>query len=102
MSVSRKSLEQIHREKGLIFAKRFQISVSVFAGGGFSTGAGFMWVSVLEQPFHCFGFSGTVFKLFKFMPVTDILAVLIANSLFASILTLSSHSFRYKYEDADL
>lgn len=91
MSVPHKALEQIHREKGLIFAKWFQISVSVCAGGGFGTGAGFV-------PFHCFGFSGTVFK---FMPVTDILAMLIANSLFPSILTLS-HSFRYKYEDADL
>lgn len=45
--------------------------------------------------------SGTVLKSFKFMPGTDILAVLIANSLFPSIRTLS-HSFRYKYEDADL
>lgn len=75
--------------------------MSVCAGGGFGTGAGFVLVSVLEQPFHCFGFSGTVFKSFKFMPVTDILAVLIANSSFPSILTLS-HSFRYKYKDADL
>lgn len=48
-----------------------------------------------------FRFSGTVFKSFKFVLVTDILAVLIANSLFPSILALS-HSFRYKYEDADL
>lgn len=101
MSVSRKSLQQINREKGLIFAKGFQISVSVCAGAGFGTGAGLVRDSVLEQPFHCFAFSGIVFKSFKFMPVTDILAVLSANSLFPSILT-QSHSFRYKYEDADL
>lgn len=36
---------------------QFHISVSICAGG-FSTGAGFVWVSVLEQPFHCFGFQG--------------------------------------------
>lgn len=46
---------QIHREKELIFAKGFHISVGV-CSGGFSTGAGFVWVSVLEQPSHCFGF----------------------------------------------
>lgn len=55
LSASCKSLEQIHREKGLVFAKEFPISVGVFSGG-FSTG--FVWVSVLEQLFHCFGFQG--------------------------------------------
>jgi len=78
--VSPKSLEQIRREKGLIFAKQFQVSVSVCTGGGFGTGVGLVWVSVLEQPFLCFGFLGTVFKSFRFMSVTDILAMLIANS----------------------
>lgn len=57
VSVSCKSFEQIHREKGLIFAKGFHISVGD-CSGGFSTSAGFVWVSVLEQPFHCFGFQG--------------------------------------------